>query len=273
MEYKSFFNEGSDHFKYSEKYKRYKTLHDFFSPLLSKDDFLSENCQELREPTQTNRLTYKIDSLTSHLSVLKKDVRAVLKKLSSLDKDKRELLELIALDYLNSLEDATIYFPHHYDFRGRIYSKSILHFMNNKFSRVVLDSSPINYGHESFKDSKFFIKFSEACRFELLFVVEGVRIFFRKEDLSVHKILTCLYLLEIGKEEKTELLNSGTQVSLEQFALKAVKIIQDSSFESNLDILNKLNIKKFSWAILGLQSKQVRPVLLMKDATCSSLQH
>jgi hypothetical protein len=246
--------------------KKEKTLKDNF---FENEDFLDSD-----EEKAFNELNKEA---SSYFGKNKKKIIILRKEINSSISNLNNVVYQFITNKIIDLNQ-TIYIAYYYDFRGRIYPRSVLGPTYNKYIRLIL--------YNNIKLTKIqILEILNSNYFKKYFIQIGntYNLIIDKESYSLDnnklspfkKYIISHYLLEIGKINKVSLLKGEEFISLNFFINEGIKII--NSIESNYNdfsLIEIFEIKKFIYIIKeNLITNSLHYTILNKDATASSLQH
>lgn len=160
-----------------------------------------------------------------------------------------------------------IYIPHYYDFRGRIYPKSIIGFTYLKTLRAFfkLPDHNSNFNEIDIKNSTYYKKI----------INQNIIInkFFTKNKLSdINKYFLIIHLLELGKHNKSKFITTEG-LTLQNFVdmgsnlfLKKINTTFDPEDLTYIKVISE-NINYF------LKFNTFKNITIIRDSTASFLQH
>lgn len=204
-------------------------------------------------------------------------IKNKLKRISDFDKKKKKILDFIYIEYALRFKNDSIFFAYFFDFRGRIYSKSLVHPINNKLARILLTkrrSDPL-INKETLINSKFYHLFLSKGKDFIKFQGEDGSYIFSKMNDDFKVFLIKLYLLELGKINKNLFLIKTDKVSLVTFLENGQKnyLMPLNDLETKFNTYEIFEILKYKKAINMVLKDIYHDWTILKDATCSSLQH
>jgi hypothetical protein len=160
-----------------------------------------------------------------------------------------------------------IYIPYYYDFRGRIYPKSLIGFTYLKFIRSLFKfkvDTTLNL-KDKLDNSIYFKKVMG-----LNIIIDNI--FLLKICNDYQKFLTITHLLELGKLFKGEII-SEDGITLQEFINLGTKYFYTKNF-IKLDISDFLYANSICKNLeLFLNTNRFDDIIIMRDSTASFLQH
>jgi len=243
-----------------------------------RDDYFYFNDNELNEDKEAaktlNSETYKnikrkIDKILS----IKKLINSLVSKLNNV------LYKFITVKLIQL--DKIFYIAHYYDFRGRIYPRSMVAVTYNVYLRIILklnSNLPLNK-KSKIEESRYYKKFLKGVGKVDKFNIDSKEYSIGSQFINnFTRYLVAHYLLEIGKINKTKLINQKGFITLNGFLKEGVNIINNfgERNDNSFTFVEIVEIKKFMFAIKEtLENKDGGFYLctLNKDSTASSLQH
>lgn len=190
-------------------------------------------------------------------------------KLNKLRLRLKEAVDNLACLLLIDL-DRSFYILHYYDFRGRIYPTSLIGVTYNKIIRSLLSVPDSKVGDDDIIESEFYLKFSKEIG-----TLPNIKLT-SEYDFNIlpniNKYIIANYLLEIGKLHKEKLLASKNFITLNEFLLEGIEIINNLHLYK-FDFFDLFDIKRLVWAIEGIFTGERRIQILQRDSTASSFQH
>jgi hypothetical protein len=162
------------------------------------------------------------------------------------------------MDYAINLGLNNFYLPHYYDFRGRVYSRSILHPISNKFARSLLVVKQFDNNYEGLKNSRFLKELvsSQNYKQSVQYLALNLEDFQNLADLS--QALIIIYLVELGKEYKSEMIGENYRLSIFDFVIKGLQIFKNP-IPIDADLDEALHLKKFIKAIISVLHGDITP--------------
>lgn len=176
------------------------------------------------------------------------------------------------LYYILSAEKAKllsypIYLPHYYDFRGRVYPKSIIGFTYLKVLRAT-------FKLPGFDKDVNYINLRKSYYFKKILNLEiAIDNRFVKSELSdIDKYFLIIHLLELGKYDKGRLVTSNG-LSLQDLVNNGTKLYFNQEDDNvNIDDLIYMKIIKDN-IINFVNNNKFHNITIIRDSTASFLQH
>lgn len=182
------------------------------------------------------------------------------------------LKEIQQLYYILAAEKAKhlpqpIYMPYYYDFRGRIYPKSIIGFTYLKILRALfkLPEHDKNFNEEEITDSVYFNKI-------LNLNLKLNKKFLKNKLTEPNKYFLIIHLLELGKCNKSKIINPHG-LSLQNFIDNGTDIYLNKK-NTHISVDEMVYIKIITDNItFFLEFGNFKNITIMRDSTASFLQH
>jgi hypothetical protein len=157
-------------------------------------------------------------------------------------KESLDLLFCLILSQLNT----TFYLLHYFDFRGRIYSVSSVGVTYNKIIRSLLSMPQQTINKYDIMRSTYYLKFMSELHLPLPYLINSKLINAQNlsqiDDFGRYTIAN--YLLEIGKLHKTKLLKKKNHITLDEFLLEGIWIINNLQ-SCRFDFMDLFDVKRF----------------------------
>jgi hypothetical protein len=156
-----------------------------------------------------------------------------------------------------------IYTAHFYDFRGRMYPKSIVSFMYFKAIRAFFKTSFNKPNYDEIRKSKYF----ERVMSQRVFLGENLESI---NPNDIDRYFLNIILLELGKLQKKSILGVGLE--LRDFIAKGIELFYSDC--SNVDIDDFGYLYKLKHCLnTFIATRNWVDITIIRDSTASSFQH
>ena len=214
-----------------------------------------------------NELSLRSEEIfTENNDFSEEDLRQIELYTKNLSKEIQRLYYILAAEKAK-LFTYPIYIPHYYDFRGRIYPKSVIGFTYLKVCRALFKLSEFDLSVNllDLKESIYFKRISN------LNVIIDVR--FNKPELNeVDKYFLIIHLLELGKYNKGALATTNG-LTLQNLIDNGTELFfNKNNVDLDVDDLVYIDIIKDN-IIYFFNNNKFKNITIIRDATASFLQH
>lgn len=240
----------------------------------SEDNIQNEfqNCDIIDTKTAGNdlNLNYIIVSNTlANKAALKQDYFKTYQQNLTLLYDNYKFLKII--EFAQNIKDTPYYLAHFQDFRGRMYSYSILSPTNTKFMRYIIKYTKISEAEILALE----LQITETIAYKILspyfYMLDFLKIYNPTKLLQQNLLYS---FIELGKLRKAKLLNLDKKyIHISEFIIKGIEIYktQVNTFDDFYDILYH---RKLLYHINTLlKTKNIENYIILKDSSGSVLQH
>ena len=204
--------------------------------------------------------------LTEDNDLLDEDLKQIELSTKNLSKEIQKLYYILAAEKSKLLE-YPIFIPYYYDFRGRIYPKSIIGFTYLKIFRALFKLPGFN------KDVDL-ISLTSSTYFKIISHLKvAVDARFIKSELSeINKYFLIVHLSELGKCNKGKLANSNGLTLQDLIDNGTVLFFNKKNIDIDVDDLVYIEIISDN-IYYFLDNNRFKNITIIRDSTASFLQH
>jgi hypothetical protein len=223
----------------------------------------------MSDQEERNTALLDINKIESKIKIYNENKQKLLTPLNKVSLEaadiRRDIQRITYLSVIDKVLDLKfpIYTAHFYDFRGRMYPKSIVSFMYFKAIRAFFKTSFNKPNYDEIRKSKYF----ERVMSQKVFLGEG----FESINLNdIDRYFLNIILLELGKLQKKSMLGEGLE--LKDFIVKGIELFYSNCNDVGIDDFGYLYRLKHCLNTF-IETRSWVDITIIRDSTASSFQH
>lgn len=196
------------------------------------------------------------------------------RSLSEIDKRKNLILDILVIKKLISSNFNVFYMSYYYDFRGRIYSTSIVNPIYNKFSRSLFSICSQKESFENLQKSKYYEKYLGVIESEKSIKFSKILTDISSNGSDTQLFLAAQCLMDLGVLNKKKLIKEkGSILRVNDFIIEGERLYFNYREEVQFDVYDTLKIHKLIMYIHNISCNDLRTLNFERDSTFSALLH